>query len=176
MSSAKPVTRRTSKRHGALQRPPVREGSAYLTALGERIRGLRARQGMTRRILAVQSGVSERFLAEVETGSGNPSVLTLRQLASALDVAPELLMIEGVAASVEFTHTTELLRELDEAELREAQQWLENKFGQDESRDRKQRVALVGLRGAGKSTIGGMLAKQMDCPFVELGRVIEKSS
>ncbi len=131
---------------------------------------------MTRKMLAVQSGVSERFLAEVESGSGNPSVLTLRQLASALDVKPEMLAIEGFEPSVEFTHTSEMLRTLNEAELREVQAWLGERFSHDESADRKNRIALVGLRGAGKSTIGAILAKHLDCPFVELDRLIEKSS
>src|SRR5437660_836150 len=146
MSSSKQLSRRVGKRDGTPLRATVRDGSVYLTTLGERIRGLRARRGMTRRMLAVQSGVSERFLAEIETGNGNPSVLTLRQLARALDVTLELLAIEGFNPSVEFTHTTELLRALDDTELRAAQQWLEKKFGQDEARDRKQRIALVGLR------------------------------
>ncbi|HZQ68509.1 MAG TPA: helix-turn-helix transcriptional regulator [Terriglobales bacterium] len=174
MSHAKPLNER--KRDAGWLRPSLRDGSNYLATLGERIRGLRAQRGMTRKMLAMQSGVSERFLAEVEGGTGNPSVLTLRQLASALDVRMESLAVEGAEPSVEFGHTAELLRTLSEAELREAQQWLEEKFGQEEQVERKKRVALVGLRGAGKSTIGGMLAKQLDCPFVELDRVIEKSS
>jgi XRE family aerobic/anaerobic benzoate catabolism transcriptional regulator len=164
------------KRNATLLRHPVRDGSSYLATLGERIRALRARRGMTRKTLAVQSGVSERFLAEVETGSGNPSLLTLRQLANALDVKMELLAVDGFDPSVEFAHTAELLRTLTDAELRQAQQWLGEKFGQHEVGDRKQRIALVGLRGAGKSTIGALLAKQLDCPFIELDRMIEKSS
>lgn len=174
MPHAKSLSRR--KRDVALLRQPVRDGASYLASIGERIRALRARRGMTRKMLAVQSGVSERFLAEVETGSGNPSVLTLRQLANALDVKMELLAVDGFDPSVEFAHATELLRGLDDAELREAQRWLEDRFRHGEAEDRKQRIALVGLRGAGKSTIGVLLAKQMDCPFIELDRVIEKSS
>ena len=174
MSHTKPLSRH--KRTAALLRQPIRDGSSYLTTLGERIRALRARRGMTRRGLAAQSGVSERFLAEVEGGKGNPSVLTLRQLATALDVKMELLAIEGFDPNVEFAHTTELLQSLNEAELREAQQWIADRFGQQEPGDRKSRIALVGLRGAGKSTIGAMLAKQLDCPFMELDRMIEKSS
>jgi len=174
MPQTKPLSAR--KRNAALLRHPIRDGSSYLATLGERLRALRARRGMTRKTLAEQSGVSERFLAEVETGSGNPSVLTLRQLANALDVKVEMLAVDGFDPSVEFTHASELLRGLDDAELREAQRWLEDRFGHDEAGDRKQRIALVGLRGAGKSTIGALLAKQLDCPFIELDRVIEKSS
>lgn len=131
---------------------------------------------MTRKTLAIQSGVSERFLAEIESGTGNPSVLTLRQLANALDVNLERLVLDGAEPSIELTHATELLRGLDDAELREAQHWLGERFGQDVSADRKKRIALVGLRGAGKSTIGALLAKQLDCPFLELDRLMEKSS
>lgn len=174
MPHTKPLSRR--KRDVPLVREPMRDGSSYLTTLGERIRALRARRGMTRRTLAVQSGVSERFLAEVESGTGNPSVLTLRQLANALDMKMEMLANEGLDPSLEFAHATQLLQSLNEAELREAQQWIAQRFGQVEAGDRKARVALVGLRGAGKSTIGAMLAKHLDYPFLELDRVIEKSS
>jgi len=93
----------------------MRDGSSYLITLGERIRALRARRGMTRRTLAVQSGVSERFLAEVESGTGNPSVLTLRQLANALDMKMEMLANERLDPSLEFAHATQLLQSLNEA-------------------------------------------------------------
>jgi XRE family aerobic/anaerobic benzoate catabolism transcriptional regulator len=176
MPNVKTLNRRTRKHSETEQRPASRDGSAYLERLGERIRGLRARRGMTRKKLAVQSGVSERFVAEIESGNGNPSLLTLRQLADALDVNVELLAIDGAEPSVEFSHVAELLRDLDDSSLRQAQHWLRERFGHTETADRKRRIALVGLRGAGKSTIGNALAKQLDCPFLELDRLIEKSS
>ena len=156
--------------------PVEAAGSDYLGTLGQRIRALRARRGMTRRMLAAHSGVSERFLAEIETGTGNASVLTLRQLAQALDVPLDHLTLDGPEPNVELAHATELLRDLSAQELREVQAWLGERFLHDTGGDRRQRVALLGLRGAGKSTLGAMLARELNTPFFELDKLIEKAS
>jgi XRE family aerobic/anaerobic benzoate catabolism transcriptional regulator len=131
---------------------------------------------MTRKMLATQSGVSERFLAELETGSGNASVLLLRHLARALDVPIASLVFEGREPSPGFAHTAELLRHLAPDELQDVQQWLLKRFGEAYSEGRRNRIALIGLRGAGKSTIGAALAKKLDIPFFELDRLVEKIS
>jgi len=175
MPSVKPLARRVARRSGALH-PSARDGHGYLKALGQRIRALRAQRGMTRKMLAAHSGVSERFLAEVESGSGNPSILLLRQLADALHVSPELLVTESVASDVEFLHAIQVLRSLSPEEFRQAQQWLGERFRGPNAENRSGRIALLGLRGAGKSTVGAMLAKQMDCAFLELDRLIEAAS
>jgi XRE family transcriptional regulator, aerobic/anaerobic benzoate catabolism transcriptional regulator len=148
----------------------------FLTALGSRIRNLRATRGITRKMLAEQSGVSERFLAELETGSGNASVLLLRHLARALDVPVTSLIAEANEVPVGLAHTTELLRRLAPNELQDVQQWLLKRFGESQSEARRERIALIGLRGAGKSTLGAALAKKLDVPFFELDRLIEKAS
>jgi XRE family aerobic/anaerobic benzoate catabolism transcriptional regulator len=152
------------------------EASEYLTALGQRIRTWRARRGMTRKMLAVQSGVSERFLAQVESGHGNASILNLRQLARALNVRLEGLLLDGPEPPLEFLYAAESLRNLSAEELQEAQQWMADRFGQNGDEDRHHRIALVGLRGAGKSTLGPMLARELGYPFFELDRLIEKAS
>ena len=149
---------------------------SFLTVLGARIRSLRTQRGLTRKMLAAQSGVSERFLAELETGCGNASVLLLRHLAKALDVSVASLVLEGREPSAEMLDTTELLRLLAPDELHDVQQWLAKRFGEAHWEERCDRVALIGLRGAGKSTIGAALAKKLDVPFVELDRLIEKAS
>ena len=81
----------------------------YLKSLGERVREARARRGMTRKILAKDSEVSERYLAQLEGGEGNISILLLRQIAQALDLRLETLIMEGPEPPVELLHTTELL-------------------------------------------------------------------
>lgn len=149
---------------------------SFLTALGARIRSLRALRGITRKMLAEQSGVSERFLAELETGNGNASVLLLRHLARALDVPVTSLISEGGEFPAELAHTTELLRKLAPNELHDVQQWLLKRFGESQTQGRRERIALIGLRGAGKSTLGAALAKKLDVPFFELDRLIEKAS
>jgi XRE family transcriptional regulator, aerobic/anaerobic benzoate catabolism transcriptional regulator len=111
---------------------------AYLARLGERVRAWRAEHAMSRKSLAAASGVSERYLAQLEAGHGNISVLLLRKLARAMGVAVERLVRE------------------------------------EETLEKP--IALLGLRGAGKSTLGAKLAAALDRPFVELDREVEKEA
>src|ERR1035438_92504 len=150
--------------------------SDYLTLLGERVRETRARRGMTRKILARDSGVSERYLAQLETGQGNVSILLLRQIAQALDTPLQALVLDGPEPPVDLVHTTEFLRRLPAAELVEARRLLVENFGGVDLEARRGRIALVGLRGAGKSTLGAMLADRLEAPFLELDRLIEQES
>ncbi len=150
--------------------------SEYLKLLGERVRETRARRGMTRKILARDSEVSERYLAQLETGQGNISILLLRQIANALDIPLEALVLEGPEPPVDLVHTTEFLRRLPAAELAEARRLLVQHFGGVDLEARRGRVALIGLRGAGKSTLGAILAERLEVPFLELDRLIEQES
>src|ERR1700733_7423304 len=148
----------------------------YLPQLGTRIRGARSRRGMTRKILACDSGVSERYLAQLETGQGNISILLLRQIANALDIPVEALVSEGPEPPVDLVHTTEFLRRLPAAELVEARRLLVQHFGGVDLEARRGRIAPIGFRGAGKSTLGAMLAHRLEVPFIELDRLIEQES
>jgi XRE family aerobic/anaerobic benzoate catabolism transcriptional regulator len=146
----------------------------YLAALGERVRSLRARKGMTRRALAALSAVSERHLANLELGSGNASVLVLRQIAEALDCPLVEMLGDETTRSPEWLLIRDLLRGRDEEGLRRGRLALAELFGEaGKPAARQRRIALVGLRGAGKSTLGQMLADDLDVPFVELSRAIE---
>ena len=111
----------------------------FLVALGEHVRVLRSRRGMTRRAVALAANVSERHLANLEYGIGNASILVLVQVARALQCSLADLLGEAEPGATQ-----------------------------------RPRVALIGLRGAGKSTLGKMLADDLGCPFIELGREIEK--
>src|SRR5688572_19288493 len=111
--------------------------SDFLIQLGERVRAWRAEHATTRKALAAASGVSERFLAQLESGQGNISVLRLRALAHAMRVPLESLVSET---------------------------------------RKKELVALIGLRGAGKSTLGAKLAEALKAPFVELDKEVEKEA
>jgi len=150
--------------------------SDYLKLLGERVRETRARRGMTRKILARDSGVSERYLAQLETGQGNVSILLLRQIAQALDTPLQALVLYGPEPPVDLVHTTEFLRRLPATELVEARRVLVEHFGGVDLEARRGRIALIGLRGAGKSTLGAMLANRIEAPFLELDRLIEQES
>ncbi len=149
------------------------DDAAFLSALGERLRLLRARRGMTRRALSQQSGVSERYIAQMEAGSGNVSILLLRAIARALAVpTPELL----AEKPMETVLLERLLERLTPAEAEAARALLVERFAGPPAQLRRQRVALIGLRGAGKSTLGGMLAERLGYRFHELDREIEREA
>jgi XRE family transcriptional regulator, aerobic/anaerobic benzoate catabolism transcriptional regulator len=143
----------------------------YLRLLGARVRDARARHGMTRRMLARDSGISERYLAELESGRGNFSIVLLRRLASAIDVSLSELVDEQPPPSVEYVLLAERLRRLSSSDLESANELLTKRFG--DLSIRRDRIALIGLRGAGKSTLGALLAEHLGWEFVELSREIE---
>jgi len=151
------------------------ERDPFLTAMGERVRMLRARRGMTRKTLAAETGLSERHLANLESGLGNASVLVLRQIASTLNCPLAEVIGDVTTSSAEWLLIRELLQGRDPAALRRARIALAEMFSQASADPhRNDRIALVGLRGAGKSTLGRMLAQELKVPFVELTRVIEQ--
>ena len=147
----------------------------FLTVLGERVRLMRSRRGVTRKVLAREAGISERHLANLETGTGNASVLLLRQLARALNCSMAELVGQDGIASPELVLIRQLLRGRDEKTLQRARLALADLLGTlDADPTRSGRIALIGLRGAGKSSLGSMLAEDLGIPFVELNRVIEQ--
>ena len=149
----------------------------FLTRLGEHVRTLRARRGMTRATLAQAAEVSLRYLADLETGQANASVLLLGQVARALDTPIEDIVSQREPASAQFTLITQALRELPEQRLRDARMALAEFLHPEAAAPaRNQRIALIGLRGAGKSSLGKQLADRLDVPFVELNRQIEASA
>ncbi|BAT58510.1 shikimate kinase [Variibacter gotjawalensis] len=150
--------------------------AAYLTRLGDRVRVIRARRGMSRKALAKHSDVSERYLAQLETGEGNCSIVLLRRIANALGVPIADLVDDRPERPVESLLLTQLLDRLPASDLAEARDYLSSRFGQSTAAARRGRIALIGLRGGGKSTLGRLLAEQLSMPFVELDREIEKLS
>jgi XRE family transcriptional regulator, aerobic/anaerobic benzoate catabolism transcriptional regulator len=150
------------------------DSRATLVELGGRVRAWRARRGMTRKQLAGDSGLSERFLADVETGKGNVSINSLEAVAGALNITLLDLLQDAPRPALGRLHN--LLARLDDAQLDHAYSLLGSAFGGAESQGREQRIALVGLRGAGKTTLGEQLAARHGVPFVELDREIEREA
>lgn len=146
----------------------------FLTALGERVRALRARRGLTRKTLAAAAEVSERHLANLEYGTGNASILILQQVANSLQCSLAELVGDPTTANPEWLMIREQLAHADEATLRRVRVAIGDVLGDTAGQNRSQRIALIGLRGAGKSTLGQRLADDLGFPFVELNRDIEK--
>jgi len=157
--------------------PDEPERHPFLMALGERVRTLRSRKGMTRKAVAVAAEVSERHLANLEYGTGNASILVLLQVAQALNCSLAELIGDVSASSPEWLLIRELLQQRNEADLRRARLAILETLGAGggvDKQGRQSRVALIGLRGAGKSTLGRRLAEDLGFPFIELSREIEQ--
>ena len=145
----------------------------FLAALGERVRALRARRGLTRKTLAAAAEVSERHLANLEYGTGNASILILLQVANSLQCSLSELIGDVTTSNPEWLMIREQLANSDETTLRQVRLAITDLLGANDGQVRSHRVALIGLRGAGKSTLGQRLADDLGYPFVELNRDIE---
>jgi XRE family aerobic/anaerobic benzoate catabolism transcriptional regulator len=148
-----------------------------LIRLGERIRNLRAIRGMSRKSLADDAGVSERFLADLESGVGNASILLLSRLADALALPLTEIVVGGNDSRADLNLAVQLLSRLNDADLEESRRWLQARFlHSSQGSSRLTRIALIGLRGAGKSTLGKRLAAALKYQFIELDQTIEELS
>jgi XRE family aerobic/anaerobic benzoate catabolism transcriptional regulator len=148
----------------------------FLQRLGERVRTMRSRRGMSRKALAKHSEVSERYLAQLEGGTGNCSIVLLRRIATAMSVRLAELVGEHPEPAIENQLLTQLLERLSPAQVAEARELLLSRFGGPTSDMRRGRIALIGLRGGGKSTLGPLLGQALSVPFIELDRMIEQQS
>jgi XRE family transcriptional regulator, aerobic/anaerobic benzoate catabolism transcriptional regulator len=170
-----------ARQHSAHRKaPPDVQGNgraaiAFLAGVGLEVRRNRAKRGMTRRQLAQASRTSERYLAQIESGAGNPSVTVLRAIAQALDLPTSTLLGEPSARSAARAAFLDLIAHLPEQELPELTKLIESRVALADRADRGQRIALIGLRGAGKSTLGRMLAQHLGWTFIELDRMIEEN-
>jgi len=153
---------------------PARDSDAYLRRLGERVRTLRNQRGMSRKALAQHARVSERYLAQLEAGLGNCSIVLLRRIARAIGLPVTQLVHEGAEPPLDRVLLSQFLDRLSPPALGEARDLLLRHFGESSEDSRRWRIALIGLRGGGKSTLGRLLADTLDVPFIELDREIEK--
>ena len=153
---------------------PTCAADVYLHRLGERVRTLSHQRGITRKALAQHAKVSERYLAQLEVGRGNISIVLLRRIARAIGLPISQLVHEGAEPPLDLVLLTQFLERLPPDSLVEARKLVTEHFSAP-SEDRR-RVALIGLRGGGKSTLGRMLAERLGVPFIELDREIERRS
>jgi XRE family aerobic/anaerobic benzoate catabolism transcriptional regulator len=155
---------------------PGRDSDAYLRRLGERVRMLRNRRGMSRKVLAKQAKVSERYIAQMEAGLGNCSIVLLRRIARAIGLPVTQLVHDGAEPPLDLVLLTQFLERLPADMLMEARKLVTAHFTSTSESRYRQRIALIGLRGGGKSTLGALLAEQLSVPFIELDREIERRS
>jgi XRE family transcriptional regulator, aerobic/anaerobic benzoate catabolism transcriptional regulator len=157
------------------EQPLPASDSDFLGFLGARVREMRSLRGMTRKAVAREADVSERHLAQLELGDGNISILLLRRIATALNVSLADLFATKTPVPDEQRMIGELLERLPSHRLQETLKRLTRELASVE-KSRRSRIALIGLRGAGKSTLGEKLSREMNIPFVELDREIEKDA
>jgi XRE family transcriptional regulator, aerobic/anaerobic benzoate catabolism transcriptional regulator len=171
---AEPAAKKPNRETVPLPRDGGDSVATFLAAIGGEVRRNRAKRGMTRRQLAQASETSERYLAQIESGTGNPSASVLRAIARALDLPASALLPEMRARPAALGHILDLLAQVPEGELGALAKEIEARVARAEHADRGGRIALVGLRGAGKSTLGRMLSQHLGWPFIELDRVVEE--
>ena len=157
------------------QRAAAVSNDGFLVFLGKRVRELRNRRGLTRKMMAREADVSERHLAQLEAGEGNVSIVLLRRIAAAVNVSLEELFATETETRHEKVLIQRFLERLPAHRVEDAMSRLLREFG-DEEAVRRKRVALIGLRGAGKSTLGLRLGQEMNIPFIELDGEIEKDT
>lgn len=151
-----------------------RADAAFAGEIGRMVRLGRAKRGMSRRQLAQDSSTSERYLAQIESGAGNPSVLVMRAISDALEIPLFELLPQTGGVSAPYARIVDLLGRVPPSELAAVAGMIEQRIGHAAATDRARRIALVGLRGAGKSTLGPMLAEKLGVPFIELNRMVEQ--
>jgi len=146
--------------------------TSFLEQLGQRVRTMRALRGMSRKVLARVSGISERYIAQLESGKGNVSIVLLRRVSNAMGAHLEDLIPPG-EPSPDWAVIRDLLRKASPGQIAQAKEILAGQNALVQRRLSFAGIALIGLRGAGKSTLGKMLAKKIGWNFVELNKEIE---
>lgn len=153
----------------------VEPEAIFLSELGRRVRDARTVRGLSRKLLSQTSGLSERYIAQLESGQGNVSIILLRRVANAMGVRLDD-MIAGQDSSPEWRLIRDLLREASPEQVALAKSVLSGTSPQQAGQSGGVRVALVGLRGAGKSTLGRLAAERLGWTFVELNAEIEREN
>jgi XRE family aerobic/anaerobic benzoate catabolism transcriptional regulator len=152
---------------------PANPGEELIQRLASRVRDARKSKGLPRRVLSEMSGVSPRYLAQLEAGEGNISVILLQRVAAALDLKVENLLAEGVPLDRDVERVAKLFGKASADVQQQVRALLST---QSPTALRAGRIGLIGLRGAGKSTLGKLAGDALGLPFVELNKEIEAAA
>jgi len=153
--------------------PQAEPESQFLEQLGQRVRTMRALRGMSRKVLAKVSGISERYIAQLESGKGNVSIVLLRRVSAAMGAHAEDL-IPTTDTTPDWLVIRDLMRSATPQQVAQAKEILSGSGSRHGNTFAG--IALIGLRGAGKSTLGKMLAKKIGWTFVELNKEVEQQN
>jgi XRE family aerobic/anaerobic benzoate catabolism transcriptional regulator len=181
MAQGKEKTAAVKRTTSPAKKPRPSSDEAFLQELGQRVRQMRAIRGMSRKVFSQVSGLSERYLAQLESGAGNVSIVLLRRVAQAAGAPIEDLICDTGQQRPEWPLIRELLRQASPETVEEVKAVLKGERPRTggpaaPTFERTDRIALIGLRGAGKSTLGALAAEKLGWRFIELNREIEREN
>ena len=151
----------------------IEEESIRLNNLGLMVKKYRAKRGITRKLLASLSGTSIRYLAQLEGGKANPSLSILKNIAYALNMSLSDMLFENEYNEIQLGTLDNKLSEFSSEQLKKVHNLVENIYRENTVKKNKNKIAFIGLRGAGKSTLGNMLYKEFNTPVFEVSNEIE---
>ena len=151
----------------------IKEESIRLNNIGLIVKKHRAKRGITRKLLASLSGISIRYLAQLEAGKANPTISILKNIAYALNMSLSDMLFENEYNEIQLGTLDNKLSEFSSEQLKKVHNLVENIYRENTVKKNKNKIAFIGLRGAGKSTLGNMLNKEFNTPVFEVSNEIE---
>ena len=151
----------------------IKEESIRLNNIGLIVKKHRAKRGITRKLLASLSGISIRYLAQLEAGKANPTISILKNIAYALNMSLSDMLFENEYNEIQLGTLDNKLSEFSSEQLKKVHNLVENIYRENTVKKNKNKIAFIGLRGAGKSTLGNMLHKEFNTPVFEVSNEIE---
>lgn len=151
----------------------IKEESIRLNNIGLIVKKHRAKRGITRKLLASLSGISIRYLAQLEAGKANPTISILKNIAYALNMSLSDMLFENEYNQIQLGNLDNKLSEFSSEQLKKVHNLVENIYRENTVKKNKNKIAFIGLRGAGKSTLGNMLNKEFNTPVFEVSNEIE---
>ena len=152
----------------------IEKEKLILNNLGHTIRKYRSQRGMNRQTLATKSNISLRYLAQLEVGNGNPSITILKNISYALNITLEHLLFSDSTKNTEVAYIKNKIDHYTQHQISTLLEFIDNIERKKIVKLNKNRIALIGLRGAGKSTLGNMYSKEYKIPIYEVTKEIEK--